>query len=285
MDRQLDTMGSYLLTEGLKKRGIEIYFNDEVREFIGDGKIEGIELKSGRKLKCDALVYGVGTVPNIDLIKKTGLECKRGVLVNDVMQTSDPSIFAIGEIIEWNSQMYGIVAAAEQQANVAASYLNGDTTQIYKGTLSANILKIPGINVCSIGVAEIPIDNAEEYEEVSIIDKSLHYYKKCIIHKDKLFGAILIGDRAEMNEFKEWMSDDIFLEKKRDTILRGNAETAEPVIGALVCSCNGVGVGNITNKIKSGCQEFSELCKITKAGTGCGSCRPQVKSILEKTLG
>ena len=283
MDRQLDALGSDLLTEELEDRGINIFFNHEIRGFVGDGEIKGVLLNTGIQLDCDVLIYGVGTVPNIDLAKKAGLVCNRGVVVNDVMQTSDPAIFAIGEIVEWNRQLFGIVAAAEQQANIAAGYINGDTTQTYTGTLSANILKISGVNVCSIGINETPKDDPA-YQEVIFIDKRLRHYKKCIIHNDKLAGAILIGDKTELMEFKDWMANDIFLEEKRDRILRGEGSKAEPVLGKLVCSCNNVGEGNIVNKINTGCTEFTKVCKITGAGTGCGSCRPEVKAILEKTL-
>lgn len=283
MDRQLDSLGSDLLAEELEDRGIDIYFNHEIRDFVGDGEIKGVLLTTGKQMDCDVLIYGVGTVPNIELVKKAGLNCNRGVVVNDVMQTSDPSIFAIGEVVEWNRQMFGIVAAAEQQANIAAGYINGDNTQAYQGTLSANILKISGVNVCSIGINEVPKDDPE-YQEVVFIDKRLRHYKKCIIHNDKLIGAILIGDKSELTEFKDWMANDIFLEEKRDRILRGEGSKTEAVIGKLVCSCNNVGEGNIVNKINTGCKDLQAVCKITGAGTGCGSCRPEVKNILEKTL-
>ncbi|PTR01175.1 ferredoxin-nitrate reductase [Mucilaginibacter yixingensis] len=283
MDRQLDVLASELLTEQLRDRNIDIYFEDEIKEFIGAEKISAVFLKSHRTIPCDALIYGVGTVPNIELAKSCGLDCKRGVLVNDVMQTSDPSVFAVGEIVEWQSQMFGIVAAAEQHANVAAAFLNGDATQVYNGTLSANILKVPGTNVCSIGLTQAPPDDAE-YQEIVFVDKKYHFYKKCIIHKDRLVGAILIGDKSEIMDFKDWMANDLPLGEKRDKIFRGEGKVSEPVKGALVCSCNSVGEGNLIDKIKSGCTAFADLCKNTGAGTGCGSCRPQVKTILERAL-
>ena len=52
----------------------------------------------------------------------------------------------------------------------------------------------------------------------------------------------------------------------------------------MVCSCGNVGEGNIINKIKEGCKDLVQLCQLSGAGMGCGSCRPEVKGILEKTL-
>ncbi|MES1226817.1 MAG: (2Fe-2S)-binding protein, partial [Bacteroidota bacterium] len=52
----------------------------------------------------------------------------------------------------------------------------------------------------------------------------------------------------------------------------------------LVCSCASIGEGNITNKIREGCKDLVQLCQLSGAGMGCGSCRPEVKAILEKEI-
>lgn len=279
MDRQLDPIGSDILHEEIVARGIDVYYNDEVEQVYGSEKITGIRLKSGIKLTCDALIVAAGTIPNIELVKEAGLACNRGVVVNDYLQTSDPDIFACGEIAEWNKQMWGITAAAEQQAAVVARFLSGDLAAYYKGSLSMNILKMHGLNLCSLGVVEVPAGSTD-YEEIIFIDKAKHYYKKCIVHNDRLVGAILIGDKSEFLEFKDLIINGIELSEKRLALLRSGVP-AEPVIGKLVCSCNNVGKGNLENAINSGCKDLARLCQKTGAGMGCGSCRPEVKIILE----
>ena len=109
--------------------------------------------------------------------------------------------YAIGEIASFNGVLYGITAAAEQQAGIMARYLNGDITGYYEGSLFMNILKMHGMELCSLGMVETPADPA--YEEVVFIDKSRRFYKKCIIHQDRLVGAILIGDKSEFLEFRD----------------------------------------------------------------------------------
>jgi ferredoxin-nitrate reductase len=281
MGRQLDVLGSQLLHEEVMDKGIEVFYNDEIQTFLGGEKITGIKLQSGRQINCNAIVLAIGTTPNVELAKASGLVCKRGVVVNGYLQTSDESIYAVGEMAEFNGNLYGITAAAEQQAEIMAKYLNGDPATYYQGSVLMNILKMGGVNLCSIGMAETPNDPA--YEEVVFIDKSKRYYKKCIIHKDKLVGTILIGDKTEFAEFKDLIQNKTELSEKRLELLR-SGKKAEPVIGKLVCSCNSVGEGNISAKIKEGCEDFKELCKQTGAGMGCGSCRPEVKAILDKVV-
>ena len=281
MDRQLDPLGSQLLHEVLTDKGIQIYYNDEIERFDGSERIEGIRLKSGLAIDCQAIVIAVGTVPNIEIAKAAGLTYNRGVFVNEYLQTNDPSIYAIGEVAEFKGFLYGITAAAEQQATIVAKHLSGDISKYYCGSLLMNILKMHGTDVCSLGLAEAPDDPA--YEEVIFIDKAKRYYKKCIIYNDRLVGAILIGDKTEFLEFKELIENKIELSEKRLQLLR-SGKISEPVIGKLVCSCAGIGEGNIVNKIKEGRTDLVQLCQLSGAGMGCGSCRPEVKIILERAM-
>jgi ferredoxin-nitrate reductase len=281
LNRQLDPLGSQLLHEEMVDQGCDIYYNDEVQLYYGRSKLTGIELKSGRRINCDAVILAIGTTPNIELARECGLDCKRGVLVNERLQTSDPSIYAIGEIAEFEGTLYGITAAAEQQAEVVAKFHNGDISTYYQGSLFMNIIKIHGFDLCSIGLSECP--DQPDYEEIVFIDKAKRYYKKCIIHQDKLVGTILIGDKSEFLEFRDLIANKTELSDKRLQLLRSGQKT-EPMRGKLVCSCNNVGTGNLQDKISSGCQDLTQLCQTTGAGMGCGSCKPEVKLILEQAL-
>lgn len=281
LNRQLDALGSQLLHEEMADQGCDIYYDDEVQLFYGRSKLTGIGLRSGHKIDCDAMIVAIGTTPNLELARDCGLEIKRGVVVNERLQTNDPDIYAIGEIAEFEGTLYGITAAAEQQAAVVAGFMNGDIGSYYKGSLFMNIIKIHGFDLCSIGLPECPDD--PEYEEVVFIDKAKRYYKKCIIHQDKLVGTILIGDKGEFLEFKELIANKTELSEKRLQLLR-SGNKADPVLGKLVCSCNNVGSENISKKIAEGCHNMKDLCLTTGAGTGCGSCRPEVKRLLDEGL-
>jgi ferredoxin-nitrate reductase len=278
MDRQLDPLGSQLLHEELTSKGVDIYYNDEIERFLGEQQVTGIRLKSGLLIEAQAIVIAIGTAPNIEIAKAAGVDCKRGVVVDEYLQTSDTNIFAIGEIAEFKGFLYGITAAAEQQAEIVARYLNGDISKYYSGSLLMNILKMHGTDLCSMGEVECPDDPA--YEEVVFIDKAKRYYKKCIIHNDRLIGAILIGDKSEFLEYRNLIENKMELSEKRLQLLR-SGKTVEPVIGKMVCSCNNVGKGNLLNKIKEGCKDHLQLCQLTGAGMGCGSCGPEVKAIFD----
>jgi ferredoxin-nitrate reductase len=118
--------------------------------------------------------------------------------------------------------------------------------------------------ICAVSVLSECPDN-QHYEEIVFIDKAKRYYKKCIIHEDRLVGTILIGDKSEFQEFRELIANKTELSEKRIQLLR-SGNKAEPVLGKLVCSCNNVGSENIQNKIASGCNNLKDLCAATVRG-------------------
>lgn len=284
MERQLDHISGDLLREHIEELGVQVYFNDQVQTIFPNKVDPGLvaNLKSGKKLACHAVVYAVGTRPNIELAQEAGLTCGRGVQVNEYLQTSDPDIFAMGEVAEFNQVVNGITMAAEQQADVAARFLTGDMSSYYTGSIFMNILKLSGLELCSLGLVSAP-ENDPEYEEVIFTDKAKRYYKKCIIHQDRLVGAILMGDKSEFAEFKTLIENKLELSEKRMGLLR-SGKAAAPVLGKLVCSCNNVGEGNLSQMIQGGCSDFRQLCQQSGAGMGCGSCKPEVKALLDRSL-
>ena len=281
MERQLDVMASSMLKEYMEDiLEVKVFTDEEIN------RVEKIEtglkaiLKNGKQFTCNAVVYAIGTQPNVELAKTSGLACGYGVKVDDYLQTSDPSIYALGEIAEHKSKLNGVTLAAEEQADHCAKHILGDVTRPYDGTVPMNILKFPSLDLCSIGLAQVPQDG-KRYEEILFMDRTELYYKKCIIHQDKLVGAILLGDKSEFAEFKELIQNGTELSEKRAKLLR-SGKPAEPMLGSLVCSCNNVGTGNLEKAILDGNDNLNDLCDATGAGLGCGSCKPALQRMLEE---
>lgn len=283
MERQLDPVASAMLREYIEELGVMVHTDDEVINIEEqDEQTLQVELKSSKQLSAQAVIYAIGTRPNTQLAQAAGLDCKRGVLINQYLQTSDERIYALGEIAEFQNTLNGITAAAEQQADLCARYLAGDMTSSYEGSISMNILKFPGLDLCSIGIPKIP-SGGKHYNEITFLDREALFYKKCIIHEDRLVGTILMGDKAEFAEFKELIESKTELSEKRLSLLR-SGKTPEPVRGQLVCSCNNVGEGNLRDAIHQGCDSLNALCESTGAGLGCGSCKTELLRLLKREL-
>jgi ferredoxin-nitrate reductase len=284
MERQIDNLAGQLLLDFIEEKNITVYINDQVQSVSQNASHEklNVTLRSSKIIKANALVYAVGTKLNIEFAQESGIETARGIIVNDYLQTNDPDIFAIGEIAEHRGKTLGITSAAEKQADTLARYIDGNLQSTYEGSVAMNILKLSGLDLCSIGMAEAPL-NDPDFEEILFIDKAQRYYKKCIIKDDRLVGAILIGDKTEFAEFKTLIESKIELSERRMQLLR-SGKVSEPVIGKLVCSCNQVGEGNIRGLLQNGCAELNEICQRSGAGLGCGSCKPEIQQMIRENL-
>ena len=126
MERQLDPAAGYLLQKAVEARGIKVITKANTKAIVGDGKVEGVELADGEIIPATLVVMAVGIRPNAALAKDAGLTVNRGIVVDERMRTSDPSILALGECAEVGGMVYGLVAPLYEMARVAAAGLSGD---------------------------------------------------------------------------------------------------------------------------------------------------------------
>jgi len=277
MDRQLDDEAAHLLAQEVRDRGISVYFGDEVKSVGGKEAVESVRLASGTRLACDALVYAVGTTPNVELARDSGLEVGRAIVVNAFLQTSDPQIFALGEAAEWNGRSWGVTAGAEEQADACVQFLAGNLSGAYRGTVDVALLKMEGVTLVSMGIVDVQ-DGEDGYEVIVVRDRASRYYKKCVVRYDRLVGALFVGDKTEMVPFKTWIESGLELSDERKALLRTGAGSArKPARGRLVCTCTQVGEDDLRDEMAAGPCSAAQLGERTGAGTVCGSCRPDLK--------
>jgi NADPH-dependent 2,4-dienoyl-CoA reductase/sulfur reductase-like enzyme len=101
-----------------EKHGVRFELNAGVTGFEGEGCcIKGVKLADGRVIPCDAAVVGVGAKPNDELAIESGLESARGVVVHLEARTSDPRIFAIGDVALRPMPLYGRMFRVESVPN------------------------------------------------------------------------------------------------------------------------------------------------------------------------
>jgi len=87
-DPILDEASGSILENAMKKAGVEILHNNEIVEITGDDHVDGVVLKGGQKLPCEVVIYGIGTVSQLDWVKDSGVAVNRGIVANEFMETS-----------------------------------------------------------------------------------------------------------------------------------------------------------------------------------------------------
>ncbi|MBR1268526.1 NAD(P)/FAD-dependent oxidoreductase [Bradyrhizobium sp. AUGA SZCCT0222] len=192
MERQLDAPAAELLKSLVERKGIEILLNANTARIHGETRVEGVELTDGRRIDADAVIFAAGIRPNIGLAKEAGIAVNRGVVVDDVMQTASPDIFAIGECAEHRGICYGLVEPAYEQARVLARHLAGSDAS-YSGSIVATNLKVSGVSVFSAG----DFVGTEGSETIVLSDLNCGTYKKLVVADGRLTGAVLIGDVSD----------------------------------------------------------------------------------------
>ncbi len=283
MNKQLDEVAAEILRDELLDRDIRIHFLDQVVMWKGETWIDEVFLASGECLRDVTLIYAMGTVPNVELASACGLMVNRGVVVDEAMRSSDPDILALGEVAEVDGKLYGVTAAAEEQARVAAAALAGDAQAVYSGSMAQNIVKVAGLSVVSLGVSRPPADDLS-FEEIVFLDRTARIYKKCVIRGDRLVGALLVGDSADFVPLRDLIRSGEELGARRATLLRTGAAASSRGGGKIVCSCTSVDEGSLHQACEGGASTMQKVMDATGAGTGCGSCRPEIASLLKARM-
>ena len=189
MERQLDAPAAQLLKSLVERKGINILLNASTARILGENTVEGVELADGKRIDADAVIFAAGIRPNVALAKEAGLAVNRGVVVDDVMQTSAEGIFALGECAEHRGICYGLVEPAYEQGRVLARHLAGRDAA-YPGSVVATNLKVSGVAVFSAG----DFMGVEGSESIVLSDARRGAYKKLVIADGRLTGAVLIGE-------------------------------------------------------------------------------------------
>ncbi len=300
MPRQLDESGAEILTNTLTSLGLSIHTGKNTVRICGKESITGLEFTDGTSLETDLLVVSAGIRPRGELAVEAGLETgmNGGIVVNNFMQTSDPSIYAIGECALYNEMIYGLIAPGYEMAEVAVQEicrLSANSTQRtreFTGYDMSTKLKLVGTDVASFGE---PFANGPEVRNIILKDSAKGIYKRLNVTADGkyLLGGILVGDAKQYNLLLQTCKNKILLpQHPEDLILpvregkkeEGTGITALPD-EALICSCEGVTKGAICQAVSDqGCETVDEIKKCTKAGTGCSGCIPMVKDLMVYTL-
>ena len=223
MERQLDSRASVMLRHSIEAKGISIITEANTQELIGqEGHVSQIKLKDGTILDADLVVFAVGIRPNITLAQSAGLRCNRGVMVNDTMQTFDPSIYAVGECIEHRNQTFGLVEPLWGQAFICATHLAEHGSLTFKAPTVPTQLKVSGCDVFSAGRIDLEnSESAEDYEDIILNDEKRQIYKRIIIQKDKMIGAVLFGDTEDGAWYAELIADQSSISSIRNKLLFG----------------------------------------------------------------
>ncbi len=211
----MDYEMAQLLHENLEMNGVELILGDGVSSFGNKGNSTTIHLTSGKAVEADMVILSIGIRPNSALAKEAGilLNARGGVITDEYMRTSEPDIYAVGDVIETENYilkertMVPLAGPANKQARVLADVMTG-TDRTYKGVQATSVAKVFDLTAAAVGVNEKTLIGKgliKEKDYYSIlIDQKSHagYYPGAVMltmkllfdKAGKILGAQIIGE-------------------------------------------------------------------------------------------
>ena len=217
----LDEEGSTLEEKTLTEAGVEIITGHTVGK-IGSylpGEATGVNLDDTRPIPCELVIVAIGVRPRLDLAIGTGIKVNRGIVVDRRMATSNPEVFACGDVAEAHDFIYGenrltpIWPNAYMGGRVAGFNMAGVPTE-YSGGTAMNSLKYFGLAVASAGMVNPPDDS---YEVIS--NRYDHMYKKVVLKDGLIVGMVFAGDIEKSGVVFSLMKDRVEVERFKQALV------------------------------------------------------------------
>ena len=189
---QLDKKGGDLLEKKLKENDVKVVTDASTKGFVGKQKVEKVILEE-QDIEADLVLISTGVRSNTALVENLAIEKNRGVVVDEKMQTSNPDIFAAGDVAEYDNTVYGIWPPSLAQGRVAGRVMSGEEA-VFEGYVPSHKLKVAGINVVSLG----ELNKEGKFEEEVLKDDDI--YVKVIKNNGQKIGALIVGQYSEQNQ-------------------------------------------------------------------------------------
>ncbi|MFF1376804.1 NAD(P)/FAD-dependent oxidoreductase [Streptomyces sp. NPDC058308] len=214
MERQLDPTSSKLVRRHLTDLGVEVHTECRVRGVgVVDGAVRRVELADGYLLGTDLAVLACGVRPRTGLAQAAGLDVRRGIVVDDLLRTSDPHIRAVGDCAEHGGRVYGLATPAVEQADALAALLaqdpaDGTPARPYTGTRTLTRLTLPGPGPLDLAAFGDPEPHPDD-DVVQLTDATRGTYRKVVVRGGRLVGGVLLGELGAVGALaRAWEADD-----------------------------------------------------------------------------
>jgi nitrite reductase (NADH) large subunit len=217
MERQLDNKAGAMLKRAISAKGVQVLLQKQTIRILGERKVMGLAFLDGSTLPCDIVVFAVGIRPNMAVAQAAGIAVSRGIMVDDMMRTSVPPAYALGECAEHAGTVYGLVEPAYAQAKVLAKTLLGAPSALFASMALATNLKVSGVAVFSAG----DFMAGDDCETLTFEDRALGIYKKLVLREGKLVGAVLFGDTADGLWYRDLIRAETDIDAIRGMLLFG----------------------------------------------------------------
>jgi NADPH-dependent 2,4-dienoyl-CoA reductase/sulfur reductase-like enzyme len=240
---------SRMIERNLEEEGVSLHHRTEIAEILGKrGKVVGVRTTTGKLIRCEMVGIGIGVKPQVSLAQQAGLQIDRGILVNEYLQTSDPHIYAAGDVAQIYDPLSGrsvtdnLWYPGRKQGRTAALNMAGQA-QAYPRTVSVNVLRLAGIMTSLIGSIGTGRDEGPVYTtrgssetwqllpNTLITESSTDVSQlRLMLGEDTLLGGIVMGDQKISRPLKELVSDQVDISPIRQQLLQPGPQLGKVIM-------------------------------------------------------
>lgn len=199
----LDKESTTMIEEALRQKKVTLHYADQVKEFRGNGRVQMVVLGSGKSYGCDMVGVGIGIDTLHPFIRESGLRIQNGILTDESLQTSDPHVFAAGDVAEFydvgrahHNQM-GNWTHATEQGKVAGANMCGERN-IFQ-SVSSYVIRVFGLSIGLVGDTTLLPDT----EVIQRGSASHGGYVRLFVRDGRIRGATLMNRSHEMRPITE----------------------------------------------------------------------------------
>ncbi len=202
LPQMLDAEMAALVESRLRDHGVDVRLNSSAEAVLGGKSGVTAVRAGGRQIPCDLVVCAAGVRPDLSLLAGSGIASATGILVNEFMETSEPDVFAAGDIVEGldhqgQRRVLPIWPNAVNGGRVAGANLVAGSISRYRGLDSVNIVRIFDLPVASFG---------SHSGECNLRHADKDVVKKLSLNAGKVVGAQFFGDVNATGLYHELMN-------------------------------------------------------------------------------
>jgi NAD(P)H-nitrite reductase large subunit len=246
----MDETESHSIEHHLVHAGVKLHYHSEIKEVLCKrGRVIGVRTSAGEDIRCGLVAVGIGVRPRMELAKAADLKTERGILVNEYLQTSDPDIYAAGDVAQifdpssGNSSIDNLWYPARKQGRIAAMNMSGQR-QVYHRTVAVNVLRLAGVMTTIIGaIGSGRDDDGQVYTARGSSETWLQLpntlamesgnelsHVRLMVGEQNLLGALVMGDQKISRPLREMVNARVDISPIRMQLLKSGASLGQIVI-------------------------------------------------------
>jgi len=245
----LDETESHIVEHRLTEEGVRLYYRTEIAEILGSrGHVTAIRTQDGRTLPCDLLAVAVGVQPRLELASAAGLHVERGVRVDEFMQTSQPDIFAAGDVAEVFDPLNGryvlhtLWGQARQEGHAAGLNMAGVSTPYCSG-IAFNVTRLAGLTTTLIGalgrgddvdLVGVARGDSETWRQLPDAIAAENHFEinrlRLLLGETTLLGAVVVGDQTLSQPLQRLIAANADITPIRQRLLQPGARLGDLIV-------------------------------------------------------